>query len=810
MSMNSFFTGTAVWDSGRIGSAAQWRSIRQYAPFGIALGLAAGYAYLLAWFNRVDFYHDDFFVYGLAVTVYQIARLTFIPYFAWTVYAVGAMTNHLVFGCAAAADTPSWERYPLFFIAGAGVWHVVMFAIGLAGFDIKPVAVALSLGAMSFSVPHLAECVRQFAAGLLRARVRFDFNCLLTASLGLGIIAVTAIFLLVKGLYPGGGHDYYNHYFQFYKRVIETGSILPNDVWYHFYYSKGAGLYFLGMLLTDPLAPQLVTTGFIGCGAAVVYALLRTATRSTPLALIGVLLYVGVFIYTPGPALNMGHGGWGILEKFHELTAVLLLAVIWIAYRSFRNEMAMPGPWTLALHSAVVCIALLTLSLTLLVGLYLAGYVAWFAITQQWRVATRPFAAGVTAAFSLLAVGAINYHYTGFPSDMLITQFWPYADLAKVVQWGTLLEILEFHHDVTGMLQSAIPISWGIAPLLATFLRLELWWPVILAAMPFVVYQLRNRNARTGLRARADARAWSAVTWFGAVVILIALFGGGRTQPISFYRLSTFSYAPTLCLSLMFCHLGLARKTGTGMDSHSRYFSLLGMIAAAIAVIIVSSAGVIAMVRQNATAILINASNLWNGRFSVKDAYQNQVWSGAPWGGIYPGIVEPWRIAGPGTRIWSFHIQSYCMLPDCNIQGFFSIRFSPSWQTVYFGEPEQAVKALQAEGFNYFFLSTELGAADPLLLSRLFLPTAIGKYLAIRWTDGTSYLLTWPGANTRPIDRRFLAAYSNTVNDKIINDQSWKDISDYIDRHKEHLRPFFLPWCTNCAGLERVDAAAQR
>jgi hypothetical protein len=224
MSVSSLSAATASWRVGGIGSAIRRRSIARYVPLAIALGLASGYAYLLAWFDRVDFYHHDFFVHGRAVVIYQIARLIFIPCFAWTIYAVGALTNRLVFGRAVAADLPTWERYPLFFIAGAGIWHVAMFGVGLAGFDIKPVAVALSLGMMSLSVPHFAECVRGSAAGLLRARLRFDFNFLLTASLGLGIIAVTAIFIVVKGLYPGGGHDYYNHYFQFYSRVIETGS----------------------------------------------------------------------------------------------------------------------------------------------------------------------------------------------------------------------------------------------------------------------------------------------------------------------------------------------------------------------------------------------------------------------------------------------------------------------------------------------------------------------------------------------------------------------------------------------------------
>jgi hypothetical protein len=455
-------------------TAAHFRSesARGYGPLAIAVGLAGGYAYLLAWFTRVDFYHSDFFAHGQVVTDYQLARLIFIPCFAWTIYAVGAFANWLVFGSKVVAELAPWERYPLFFVTGAGLWHLALFPMGLAGFDIKPVAVILTLGTMSLSVPHLAEGVAALGRMISPARFHLDSRTLPTASLWLGIIVVSAVFLLVKGLYPGGGHDYYNHYFQFYKRVIETGSTQPNDVWYHFYYSKGAGLYFLAMLLTDPLAPQLVTTGFMGCGACIVYALLRNATRSTLLPLVGVLLYVGVFIYTAGPNVNMANGGWGIMEKIHELTAVLLLAVIWIAYRLFRGEIAMPAPWTLALHAAIVTIALLTLPLTLLVGLYMTGYVLWFAIKRQWRIAVRPFAAGVTTAFTLLAVAAVNYHYTGFPSDTVMVQFWPYADLDRIMRWGTMLELLSQHHDSTGELTSAPPISWSMLPLIATYLRL--------------------------------------------------------------------------------------------------------------------------------------------------------------------------------------------------------------------------------------------------------------------------------------------------------------------------------------------------
>ena len=788
--------------------------IQQHASLASAFVLVAGYAYLLAWFSHVDFYHNDFFAHGRQVTGYQMARLLFIFYFAWTIYCAGACANFLLFGRTSAPRIPACERSCLFFITGAGIWLIAMFVIGLAGFDIKPVAVALSLGTMALSTPHLAACLAR--TGNVTRSAHFDFTTktFLAAILWLGIAVVGALFVFQKGLYPGGGHDYYNHYFQFYKRVIETGSILPNDVWYHFYYSKGAGLYFLGMLLTDPLAPQLVTTGFMACGACIVYALLRSSTRSTLLPLVGVLLYFGAFIYTPGPRENMLEGGWGILEKTHELTAVLLLAVTWIAYRLFRSDVEATGPWTLGLHAAVVSIALLTLPLALLVGLYLTGYLVWFAATGQWRVARRPFAGGVTAAFSILAMLGINYYCTGLPSDQLVLQFWPYANLTTISRWGTMAEVLRLHEDMTGMLQNQEPISWQTVPLLATFLRLELWWPLFLAAAPGIILRATSKAGRNGMLHSLNVPAVGALAWLAVTTIPAAVFGGGLSQPISFYRLATFSYAPTMCLALLLCHLALAAQPGRKLGTRLLNLVRPTSFAATLGMVAIFNISTIEMVRQHLTAILSNAASLSTGRFSLEDAYQNQQgWSGFPWGAIYPGIIEPWRIVGRGTRIWSFQIHSYCMLPDCNLQETVSNRMSRVWQVVLFGPPEQGIDALKAEGLNYFFFSTELAMGhDQLPASPIFAPSEIAKHLAVRWSDGTNYLLTWPDKNTHPIDRKFLAVYRAAVEndgtvDRIVNDH-WKQISHYITRHKDHLYPFFLPWCITCRNMPPIDWAS--
>jgi hypothetical protein len=776
-----------------------------------AITLVIGYVLLLSYFGLVDFYHHDFFVRGLPVVGYQIARLIFVPYFAWTIYFVGALVCRSATGNKTMIELPAWERYPLCFIIGAGVWHIVMFAIGLAGFDLKPVALTLTLAVMVCSVPHLISRAQELSDAIAQSCFEFTAKGLASALLWMAIIVVSAVFLLVKGLYPGGGHDYYNHYFQFYKRVIETGSILPNDVWYHFYYCKGAGLYFLGMLLTDPLAPQLVTTAFIGCGAAIVYALLRSACRASLLSLIGVLLYVGAYIYTSTFLKISGPEQWGILEKIHELTAVLLLAVIWIASRAFRRDVASPAPWILALCAAIVTVAMLTLSLALLVGLFMTGYVFWFIISKQWRLAVRPLGVAVTAGLCLLVICAINYHYTGLPSDQWMLQFWPYAHLTKIMQWGVMLEVLTQMYGISeGLLPNTLPVSWDTLWLFALFLRLQLWWPIIVVALPLAAFQLRSRTSRADMLERMDAGAWGALVWFTGAVIVVAVFGGGRSQPISFYRLSTFCLAPSLCLALLFWDLGL-NSCDAKTHIRSPYLPLLATFAAAVLVIAILNEPITRVIQRNVTPILGNALQLASGRFSLKEAYQHQEgWPVRPAGAIYPGVVEPWRIAGPGTRIWTFHIWSYCMLPDCNMQQFISERFSRSWQTVLFGQPEQGINALRSEGLNYFFFSTELPMEnDPLAISPIFSPDEIAKHLAVRWTDGTSYLLTWPSERTQPIDEKFLVAYRRAVEAgsgvEVSEAIHLKNISDYLAAHKNDLRPFCLPWLSDCRGMPSIE-----
>src|SRR5262245_25189783 len=292
------------------------------------------YVVLLFWFHGIDVYHKHFATTGLVVAAHNFFRVLFIAYLFWIVHAVGRWTLRLAAG-KTVDDLGLLEGLALGFFAGTGVWHLVMLALGYLNLYTWPVAITLTVPVVALSYEHVAAAARAARRALKQGALARNLGggvlTWLIAALAAGAFAML---LLVKGLFPDGGPDYFTHYHYYYETVLARGGLWPNEVWYHYYYSKGAGLFFLAMLLTDPLAPQLVATAFIAAGALTVAVLLERAAPGTLFPLLGAVLYVAFLIYTPGPPENISHGGWGDLEKIHELSAVMFLGIFWISTRA--------------------------------------------------------------------------------------------------------------------------------------------------------------------------------------------------------------------------------------------------------------------------------------------------------------------------------------------------------------------------------------------------------------------------------------------------------------------------------------------
>ena len=192
-----------------------------------------GFVATLAYFNFVDVY-DNYFFRSDHSAGYNVLRVVFMAYLFWLVSFVGQKALASVAGMGSLASIKLHERLALGFFVGGAVLTIVMLVLGYLNLYWRAVAALIA-------IPIIAISYRDFVLSMREARsavawfVR-DKSMFRTISLGAMLTGVTffgGVLLLVKGLYPQGGHDYYQHYSQFYTLVIDNHGIWPNDFWYH-------------------------------------------------------------------------------------------------------------------------------------------------------------------------------------------------------------------------------------------------------------------------------------------------------------------------------------------------------------------------------------------------------------------------------------------------------------------------------------------------------------------------------------------------------------------------------------------------
>jgi hypothetical protein len=154
-----------------------------------------------------------------------------------------------------------------------------------------------------------------------------------------------------------------------------------------------------------------------------------------------------------------------------------------------------------------------------------------------------------------------------------------------------------------------------------------------------------------------------------------------------------------------------------------------------------------------------NAVRFFAGSYSLAEAYShaNSLYA---FGAINPGALAAAQQLPYGTPIWSTNVDSYCMAPGCLIESVISFKMSGRLDEILGGDPKLAKQRLQEAGLNYFLFMKDYRMIDLLPFSRLFAPDTIGSYLGVKWSDGSTFLLTWIGPDTRPLGPDFLDAYT--------------------------------------------------
>ena len=732
---------------------------RRAAELGCAAALIGVFVAVVAWFDIVDFYHQHFFDHGILVAADNLARVGFLLVLSWLIYVPGAAVLRLVQPDAGQSLATPLERGVLGFGVGVGLWHLLLLILGVAGLYYRSAMVGLAAIVVLASARHFGVAASAACRALVGRAAALRRGETIPEAISIGLIAIFAVWLLlVRGLYPGGAGDYYTHYFYYYLDVLNNHGLAPNDVWYHYYYSKGYGLFFFGMLLSDPEAPALVTFCCVVFAAVAMAALAnRIAPRSLWPGCVGGL-------YLLSNLISYVRDGGGEFQKDHELVSALVavIACAMCMRRRFAGRC-----WLAMAASCGVAIAIIAQPMGIVVAAYFMLAAMWATLRRRWREMLQYASVGAAIGGTVAAVLALNYWQTGLASDQGLGLMLRFANIARLDRLGLLPQIVIVSWIRDNYAIFAPSSGWELVALLRKFTRFDQVW-VFLAgsavALGFpatraIASRLRQATGKPAPARPRPAFGGATIGDLGALVATLAAISviAGRRQPVSFDRASTF-FLPLLLL------LGMAVGGGASARTPARWERwALGWL---LPLLISSGTVFVWGTNDDWTPRLAKASEnglrFLAGGYSLADAYSRQD-SGFSFGGINPHALAAWRQVEPDAAIWSTNVDSYCMVPGCRIESSVSFPMSGKLDEIVSGSPERAKELLQQAKLNFFLVSEDSHLIDLLPYSKLFAPDTIGRYLGIKWTDGSAFLLTWLGPDTTPLTPQFLRIYKQLL-----------------------------------------------
>jgi hypothetical protein len=181
----------------------------------------------------------------LELLAYNAGRLAVAAYFAVIIFGLGRLV-FIVFKRldAACVGLDAFEEFAMTALVGSSVLRIGMLPLGLLGGYSTWTALAIAIVALLAAYSRLAQLFAIAAKAL--ARDGQDPAERVARSMAAGsIVLAVIVVILFKVLFPNGTGAYFTHYFPYYMEVTEKGNILPNMLWYHFFYLQRGRRYFL-------------------------------------------------------------------------------------------------------------------------------------------------------------------------------------------------------------------------------------------------------------------------------------------------------------------------------------------------------------------------------------------------------------------------------------------------------------------------------------------------------------------------------------------------------------------------------------
>lgn len=395
---------------------------------------------------------------GPLLLLYHVSRLGLAFYITILCYSAGYRALELFQVSPRGLFNSARQTFILCFFFGASLYGIAFTVLGLAGLISLESGLASTIPVLLFSYSPLRGLLKEF----LEAEARqpfFDTHAspFFTGAVILVAVGAALLFLLTRVVFIAVyDPNIWEHYLHYYRAVLASGSTQPNEVWHHFYASKGAGLIFLANVLSDFFGAQLVSACFVVVAGVIILDLLLEYCRSTSWAFLGVMLF---FTFLSGDVSD------GAMFKHH---LVLLGYVSFALWGSVWLQQATAGQSRPLMVAFVVSLVYLGFYLPVTAVIFPAAFLLVALASVMLHVKARLYWF-LTLACVVFAGAALdfvtNWVLTGLIELTPIRWFWVIADRVKVERvfgTGGIEFFLAMNNDLSPQYDWSFSRAWKI------------------------------------------------------------------------------------------------------------------------------------------------------------------------------------------------------------------------------------------------------------------------------------------------------------------------------------------------------------
>ncbi|MBW7885067.1 MAG: hypothetical protein H3C34_21010 [Caldilineaceae bacterium] len=715
-------------------------------------------------FQWLDVWNAHFDLHTWHYYAYTPMRLLFMLLLALALIGTGRLVLAIVRKQWGPMQLGPIESVVAAFFLGASTWYLILFVLGLLGLMTRYLVVPAFVVSISLSLPLFSAGLRRLRQGIQEGSAAIHLLEAILVCIPLGALFVLWLQVLVnRGLSVAGfEYDSSGHYLPYYRAVVENGGTAVNELWYHFWMTKGAGLHFVAVMLTDLQGPQLVSFLFLTMAVVTLVIAVRRMSGNLSLSFGAGVLFLAPFVH-----------GFPYYQKLHIVTLAIVGGMLWLVTLAWRQGTLLRPAWLIPVTLLACAATLHTAPMAAILVPFLALTYGSFAFAYRHNQARNLYLRWAIPAgmvlITVLGVLVLNYSTAGVMELTPFRLFWNLANqtrFSNVISPYLMLFLDEGTSAATGnaslssiefsRLASLLQLSFMPSPLLyfAGFLLLAI----------AVIFGFDVKMRRIVLQ--------NGILPTFLLLATAALVSLTVRQPGSIDRFYLFVLFP-LVLFLVMLPADAVRRIAT--EAHPRELKSAMpqlILAFAITWACISSAGLwtSSYFFWNSPAALGAKVSFEFGKTSFRDAFLEPYIS--PQAAVWPrreisdaclaaraavlADSQPYTEKVASSRVWTmtFLQEAGChIMPGVEFMMEVSNRFGNQWHRIVLGNQDTAVGELKRIGVRHLFI--DLGNRDEtaktgestsvfgcLPYSPLLAPDSVRLNFTVKRVHGDAFLLS--------------------------------------------------------------------